>query len=639
METRTIDPAFPHLRRFAEGFPSLAEARQALDFLGDPAEETDPGRNRIYGAAALALVREALARREGPDGALLDLAGQLLAEREFQLAGQDPRLDLRHEFVVVIPVADRPEMLEDCLESLHAHCRRFGYGGLERRGPDRVLRKVRAVVADDSRDPACRARHAETARRFTGRGLRTDYFGLEEQGALIASYRRAEQVWLRPLVGRRGADGLAPPHKGASTTRNLALLRLQREIPPERADRTLIWFVDSDEAFVLRLDTPSGPVEKPALSYFHVLDHLFSSGKIDVLTGRVVGDPPVAPAIMSHTLLADVLAFTEAVAAGKPDGPCPFHRTERREGDRAALYHDLIELFGYRRPEASTPFHCARQDPHSLAETARAFARDLPAFFHGRHPTREVLFDRSDPPDRPAPARTVYTGNYVLRASLPDLFIPFAHLNLRMAGPTLGRLLRARLGDRFVTLNLPLLHRRTLRGETRSEFRHGLSTSDGAVDISDQMFRQFWGDCLLFSVEGLTREGFPDRPAGPDRIDRVVEETVLRLARGYAEARRGIREKLARLRARLCDPSAWWNRGEGAAGGFRRSMEGFAESLAANFGPGAPGVRRLEASIADRVLAGRLKEAIAAYAEDRRTWSRALGRNRETPEPTGTHEG
>lgn len=113
------------------------------------------------------------------------------------------------------------------------------------------------------------------------------------------------------------------------------------------------------------------------------------------------------------------------------------------------------------------------------------------------------------------PARTVYTGNYVFRASALNWFIPFAPLRLRMSGPTLGRLMKAGLGKRFVSANLPMLHTRTLDATGEAEFRPGVVTQANAIDLVDEFERQFFGDVMLFTVERLASLGFP-RQALPD---------------------------------------------------------------------------------------------------------------------------
>ena len=84
------------------------------------------------------------------------------------------------------------------------------------------------------------------------------------------------------------------------------------------------------------------------------------------------------------------------------------------------------------------------------------------------------------------PARTVYTGNYVLSPGALKYFIPFAGLQLRMAGPVLGRLIQTSSGEAFVSANLPLLHRRTVEEKGGAEFRPGVNRSTPLVDLSGE---------------------------------------------------------------------------------------------------------------------------------------------------------
>ena len=95
-------------------------------------------------------------------------------------------------------------------------------------------------------------------------------------------------------------------------------------------------------------------------------------------------------------------------------------------------------------------------------------------------------------------ARTVYTGNYVIRPENLRYFIPFATLKLRMAGPVLGRILKMRLKHRFVSANLPMLHNRTVDSIGQSEYRAGVINTNQSIDLSNEFIRQFYGDVMLF---------------------------------------------------------------------------------------------------------------------------------------------
>ena len=81
--------------------------------------------------------------------------------------------DRRHKFVVVIPVADRPQHIATCLDSLLALCRAYGYGGTR----DGRWHKIVAVIADDSADATCIASNRALAERMTRLGLVTRHFG------------------------------------------------------------------------------------------------------------------------------------------------------------------------------------------------------------------------------------------------------------------------------------------------------------------------------------------------------------------------------------------------------------------------------------------------------------------------------
>ena len=82
--------------------------------------------------------------------------------------------DRRHRFVVVIPVADRPQQLRTCLLSLAGMVQAFRYGA----GNGMLPNKLTVVIADDS----CAVEHIAGNRAIAAEigqpGLNTVYFGL-----------------------------------------------------------------------------------------------------------------------------------------------------------------------------------------------------------------------------------------------------------------------------------------------------------------------------------------------------------------------------------------------------------------------------------------------------------------------------
>ncbi len=601
------------------GFGFFRHLRAFLDRHGDDGR-VDALRVRFSAALSrcrleetLALYEEALDLAEvrfWAGGAREDeLAGlqALHREREALLALEGE--DRRHRFLVVIPVADRPGQLGDCLESLLELCHAFGYGGTR----DGRLRAVEVLVADDSADGAARREHARLAESFTLRGLAVEHFTPARQAAFLERLGEEAVRALEPVIGPFRAEAFW--HKGPSRMRNLtALYLLHRGTEPRR----LCWFVDSDEEFRVLHCGPDGRRALMAVNYFHHLDRLFRRPGVHLVTGKVVGDPPVAPAVMAGNFLADLKAFLEEAAGGDPEAPCPFHG-ERGEAGHAA-YHDLAGLFGIPVPEGAQPYRCQRREAHRLVEAFGDLAGRLDAFFDGAHPTRVTCFDPGTAPAEAAPARTVYTGNYVADAVGLRHFIPFAPLGLRMAGPVLGRLLRRELGEGFLAANLPLLHRRTPAGARASEYRPGVRRGKEGVDLSAEFLRQFEGDLVLFTVERLTAAGYPDRPPAPEAVARLLERVRSELLERYRANLARIRHGAAAVAERLERPEAWWHRHPQAAEGvtaFRR----FLAAVEANFGPGAPAPRALEEAGGEREA---LVDALCGLADARRRWAAVL---------------
>lgn len=532
--------------------------------------------------------------------------------RELETLIEATGTDDRHDFVVVIPVADRPRHLEACLDSLLELCRTFGYGGMT----DGRYRKVSVVIADDSKEPAPIARHRELAAQFTARGLATRYLGLAEQVGLLDRLPAQVRQGLANIVGT--ADVAAFHHKGPSIMRNIAYLALNGL----RVTKTLFWFVDSDQEFRIRLHTAGADRDVYALNYFHHLDAHFGRGAIHALTGKVVGDPPVSPAVMAGTFLDDVLGFLRQIAACAPDAACAFHDTQRRV-DTGAAYHDMAGLFGFETGQVPFAYRCALEGAHDHTRCLADFAAGLPRFFDGEHATRQTYFDVTEDASRASPARTVYTGNYVLRADALRYFVPFATLRLRMAGPVLGRILRAELGEGFVSANLPMLHKRTVAETGQAEFRPGIEKTEQAVDLSGEFERQFFGDVMLFTMEKLTALGYPQTAVPEAEVARLLAGTEAGITQRYRDKQAEIQQKLAALRA-LLHGDPWWH-AHPQTQEARTHLAAFLENMERNFGAQARGYQAI-ASADNRALRQRqMLGAILQYPADCVAWDAALG--------------
>ncbi len=110
--------------------------------------------------------------------------------------------------------------------------------------------------------------------------------------------------------------------------------------------------MDSDQEF--QVNTGSGDRKVDSINYFHQLNQIFSSTDTRLLTGKVVGDPPVSPAVMAGNFLEDVIGFLTDIAQLQPQQACQFHAQEGPRGDDAS-YHDMANLFGFKAAKHCSP--------------------------------------------------------------------------------------------------------------------------------------------------------------------------------------------------------------------------------------------------------------------------------------------
>jgi len=539
------------------------------------------------------------------DPARLDLYHALFTEMEGHIAAAGN--DARHTLVVVVPVADRPQQLRSCLMSLAGAARAFRYGA----GGAQSTGKIMAVIADDSRAAASIAENQAIAAEISQSGIETRYFGQQEQLAELNSLADSDREALRNIIGRAAPDAFF--HKGASIMRNITSLMLNRMA--QQDERLLFLFVDSDEVF--HADTGSGR-ERFTCNYFYHIDRIFRQSAVEVLTGKVVGDPPVSPAVMAGTLLEDVLALLTEMAGLAANTPCTFHEDSGNQD--AAAYHDMAALFGFEPSGTACRYQCTLQGAHDHAACLSDLARKLNRFFDGEHPTRVTPYRHMDVQASVTAARTVYTGNYVLSPAALRYFIPFAGLQLRMAGPVLGRIVQASSDDAFVSANLPLLHRRTVAETGDSEFRPGVDRSATLVDLSGEFERQFFGDVMLFTMIELVAQGYPDQlPARTDILAQVLA-TEAGMRAHYAAVRQRVLTRLDALEEFLSGPEHWWQNDTLTGARFER----FCGSLHANFGKDARAWQLLENEAHREARCTAIVDALAAYRLDRQSWERVL---------------
>lgn len=496
-----------------------------------------------------------------------------------------------HHLVVVVPVADRPRQLRHCLESLAEHQRRFTHAG-----------GLSLVVVEDSRDPANRCAHAELVREMAVAGVDAHYLDTVAQWALVEPLQAALPLFL----GRQCADAMG--RKGASVTRNIAMLWLARQ----GWERPLFHFIDSDQVFHV---DPFAARPRYLLDHARHIDRLFRTRDIEVLTGKVVGDPPVSPAVMAGTLLRDLNGILES-ALPTPGAACGFHGETAGVGHGA--YHDMAALFGLDAAAQTFEYACPLDGTHTHVDTLQALGERLSRFFDGEHPTRVTPFSPVDVETSLAPARTVYTGNYVFNRKGLRHGIPFAALKLRMAGPTLGRLLQQELGERFVQAALPLLHRRAEPWTGSAEYRPGVRHEGMLVELSGEYQRQFVGDLMLFGIIELVGVGYPAELPGESRVASLFDGVSERLLGEYRRVREQVMERLAVFDRQLGDH----HRVESS---LLAPYRHFARLVRRNYAPQAAAVCALENPAFREDWIRRLTKAVREFPAQQALWAEVIG--------------
>jgi hypothetical protein len=532
----------------------------------------------------------------------------LFRERQtlIDLSGQGAQ----YHFMIGIPVAGRPAHLENCLESIVQQCCLYGYGGQD---ADGRYARVTVIVAEDSREARHVARHRELVETYRSRGLQVVHFDLPEQYALLQAIPAAERRKMGRLLTTQPAERFY--QKGQAANRNLCYLKML-QLTQER-ERTLYYLVDSDQSFLVNRQTASGEQVVAALNYFYYIDRIFRTADVRMLTGKLVGDPPVSPAVMAANFLDDVAAFLQRIAASEPHAACSFHSQEAPLPDGAA-YHDMAKLFGFDQAASHFDYHCPLEGPHDHTTCLAGFAERLHAFFFGEHLTRRTRFRYTGSFMELAPARTIYPGNYIVDFDGLKYIIPFGHLRLRMSGPTAGRLIQAEIGARFASANLPMLHRRTAAIDVQEEFRPGVEhRDDAAIDITDEFERQFFGDLMLFSVVEWLKHHDLTQLADGKQLAQTVAQVEAELLAVYASKHRAVNARLAELERWRTDVLHGW---QGHPALHKLAL--FLCNMEANFGDTSPAWRQIQSEAHREKRRQQIVDALTHYRGERAAWDR-----------------
>ncbi|MCK4833184.1 MAG: hypothetical protein KAT12_00365 [Gammaproteobacteria bacterium] len=532
--------------------------------------------------------------------------------------------DTRYCFKIVIPVADRPQHLKSCLDSLLELCQAYGYGGYK----DNKFNKISVLIADDSKDANNITQHKNYCTELTNNGIDTEYFGLQEQLTLVDNTNRDNDSLKRIISDSKEInEPLKFSHKGASIMRNITYLKLNQTLSQGNHNKdTLIYFIDSDQEF--SINTIHSDDKHYAINYFHYLNEIFKKQDVSILTGKVVGDPPVSPSVMAGNFQQDIKNFLHAIETAEPDATCRFHQDETDRKDDAA-YHDMANLFGFSNHGQAFDYHCTLKGNHTNADCFCDFSEKLGHFFYGEHPTRKTFFHYEKGFTATTPARTVYTGNYVIKPENLDHFIPFSTLKLRMAGPVLGRILNARLKDKFVSANLPMLHNRTVNSTGQSEFRAGVKNNDAStdIDLSNEFIRQFYGDVMLFSIKKITEQDGPFNTTDSHNIQSILNSTYEAIRKNYIEKHGMILQLRTQIDTDLNKKTAWWNSKPDNETNISQAIENFntfLDNILSNFAENSYAYQQISSPETAKQYLDPMLSSILHYPDDIKNWKKYL---------------
>lgn len=545
---------------------------------------------------------------EGADfHALLADYQALFREQEALIAQRGN--DDRHHFIIGIPIADRPPHLRACLESIYQVCQLYNYGGKA----NGMWNKIRVVVAEDSRDENNIRRDIELVEEYRAKGLQTIHFGLDEQYDMLHSLPVEKREQLGHLLTTQPRERFYL--KGQAANRNLSYLKFL-QLTKDKA-RTLYYLVDSDQAFCVNRQTASGEEAVYALNYFHIIDRIFRDTDTLMLTGKMVGDPPVSPSVMAANFLDDVIAFFVRLSKSSSAQTCQFHGTREKPGD--AAYHDLAKLFGYQGGPTTFPYQCKLAGAHDHAACLADFAKRLNAFFFGEHLTRKTWFEYKGDFSQLSPARTIYPGNTIVNYAGLKYVIPFGHLRLRMSGPTAGRLIAAEIGPRFASFNMPNLHRRITEAGLADDFRPGVEIEEDSIDLANEFERQFFGDLMLFTTEELVKRADVNQPFVRELVEVVVNQKETELLDLYRLKHEAIVQKNRQLDEQVFKAGHWWLDVPELTRSLNQ-VRTFIDNIDRNFGEHAPVWQQIQSAGHREQRKQQIVEALLSYRAERNVW-------------------
>jgi hypothetical protein len=162
---------------------------------------------------------------------------------------------------------------------------------------------------------------------------------------------------------------------------------------------------------------------------------------------------------------------------------------------------------------------------------------------------------------------------------------------------------------------------RLLEQESKAECRPGVSWQSTEVDLGGEFQRQFLGDLMLFTVEQLAGQGYPEQGSDVDRLDGLLESVIEDMQAKYSAQAAANLALAAELRA-------LWQGWRGTSGAWSQTladaeiwqrMEAFIDNLERTFSA------QVGLSLHVDAWRTRLKAGLLDYPKAQRAWRRLVG--------------
>lgn len=377
------------------------------------------------------------------------------------------------DFIIVIPYVHRPVSLKRLLISIDNEISRFGYG---------TLNNIKVLVFEDGE-----TNESAILNEYTPKFFQLDFFSTEVLRKFIISLypvRNNEIHAWTELFGDMGAT-----YRGPMVMANIAKAFLSREYSRTLSSKVLISHMDSDQDFGIQtfLDNQMVGNRDNVFDYFGNIARIFSTFNfVKILSCKLVGDPPVTPFVMTHTMLQDL----KGLLIEKSETALHLNNYD----NDLYPYYDLgflKTLKEYQIPEYYPILN--------IENSHKSLFDKLPEFFQGHHFTRPVLYHPKSQfmskitgiSRKIQKTDIINPGNVIYRKESLEYPYLFAKYRIRMGGPILGKYISQLGRHELFRAFLPMRHQ-------RAEFRLGVQPDhNNKFDFTPEATRQIQGDFCL----------------------------------------------------------------------------------------------------------------------------------------------